>query len=416
MTILQVDANSAYLSWTAAALLEQGYPVDIRQIPAVIAGDPNNRHGIILAKSIPAKKRGVKTGCSLMEAKEACPELLIFPPDYDLFLACSDAMQDILSEYTPRIQRYSIDESFLDYRRSALHPLSPVDAAFEIRDRIRRELGFTVNVGVAPNKVLAKMACELEKPDRVHTVLTESEMREKIWPLPVSELFMVGRSTTRRLKRININTIGDLAQADPGMLQALLKSHGKLIWNYANGIDHDPVTTSDALLRKSVGNGMTMPGDVDTAEEADLYLLSLCERVGMRLRRHGLKSSLIAVGICSSGFFYYTHQLQLPFYTDDTTTIYRLASRLFRECWKHEPLRKLSVRAGGLIDRKGYQLSIFDIDSLKKSEALNRAVDRIRGRFGPRAIERGCFANTPYDPIEGGVNDGNYLMMGGYRQ
>lgn len=395
-------------------MLEKGFPLDVRTVPAVIAGDPENRHGIILAKSIPAKRSGITTALSLWEAKLKCPDLLVFPPDYDLYLDCSNAMYTILAQYSPLIQRYSVDESFLDFQETRASGKSAVETAFEIRDRIREELGFTVNVGVGKNKLLAKMACEMEKPDRVHTLLTRDEIREKMHPLPVSELFMVGHASVRKLARLNIHTIGELAAADPALLETLLKSHGRLIWNYANGIDTDPVIPNSSLPERSVGNGMTIPYDVTDGREAEMYLLSLCERVGERVRRRGYKASLFSVSVCTNQFLYFSHQLKLPFFTDDTTTIFRYAVRLFYECWHHEPVRKLGVRAGVFCPRENVQLTFYDRDRLLKDEALNRAVDRIRLRFGTGSIERGVFANTPLRPVEGGVNDGNYLMMGGY--
>ena len=416
MKILQVDANSAYLSWTAASLLEHGYPLDIRKVPSVIAGDPANRHGIILAKSIPAKRAGIGTADSLMDALNKCPELLIFPPDYDLYMSASDAMYSILSEYSPLIQRYSIDESFVDFRPSGIHKLSPIETAYEIKERIKHELGFTVNVGVGRNKLLAKMACELEKPDKVHVLLSDEDIRSKLWPLDVSELFMVGRATTRKLKKLNINTVGDLARSEKQLMQALFKSHGTLVWNYANGIDPTPVITNDTVLRKSVGNGMTIKYDVTDLNEAYSYILALTERVSSRLRSHGYKASLISVGVCTNGFRYYTHQLQLPFYTDDTGEIAGYACSLLDECWDHEPIRKLSVRAGVLTRSSEYQLTVFDANKVERSEAMNRAVDMIRARFGDNSIYRATFANSDLSPIEGGVNSGNYLMMGGYEQ
>jgi len=414
MTILQVDANSAYLSWTAAWLLEKGYPVDIRTVPSVIAGDPDNRHGIILAKSIPAKKAGVGTGASLYEAKEKCPDLLVFPPDYDLYLRASNAMYSILTEYSPLIQRYSVDESFVEFRGSMVHGTSYVKTAYEIKERIKHELGFTVNVGVGANRLLSKMACELEKPDKVHVLLTQADIEQKLWPLDVSELFMVGHATARKLRKLNINTIGDLARSDRGLMRSVFKSHGELIWKYANGIDYTPIVPNGKLPRKSVGNGMTIKYDVTDLKEASMYLLSLTERVGSRLRAHHYKASLISVGVCTSGFLYYSHQVQLPFYTGDTTEIYRYASMLLSECWNRDPIRKLMVRVSGLAPENEYQLTIFDDRDIEAADAENSAVDRIRKRFGERAIYRGTFANSPLAPVEGGVNDGDYIMMGGY--
>ena len=409
MTILQVDANSAYLSWTAAALLEQGYPVDIRTVPAVIAGNPKNRHGIILAKSIPAKRFGVGTGTSLFEAKEKCPGLIVMPPNFDLYLACSDAMVDIIGEYSPLLERYSVDECFLEYRECAARRLSPVETAYEIKERIKGELGFTVNVGVGRNRLLAKMACELQKPDRVHTILNDEEIRSKLWPLDVNELFMVGRATTRKLRKININTVGQLACADPVLLRTI-------IWRYANGIDDARVVPGDELTRKGIGNSMTIKYDLTDRDEACGYLLSLTERVGIRLRRHGYKASLVSVGVCTGNFVRYTHQLKLPFFTADTTEIYNYACRLLFESWRGEPLRQLGVRVGEFAREDEYQLTVFDMDRLEKDEALNRTVDDIRRRFGEKSIYRGRYANSAFNPIEGGVNGGNFLMMGGFRQ
>ncbi|MFQ7739611.1 MAG: DNA polymerase IV, partial [Emergencia timonensis] len=203
---MHVDANSAYLSWTAVDLLEKGYPLDIRTVPAAIAGNPEDRHGIILAKSIPAKKYKIGTGESLYESKQRCPELLLFPPNYDLYLSCSNAMYSILQEYSPVIQRYSVDECFVDFDHCEKRFGRPEEAAFEIKERIKRELGFTVNVGVGNNKLLAKMAGELKKPDLVHTILSQKELEEKLWPLDVRELFMVGRASAKKLNKININT------------------------------------------------------------------------------------------------------------------------------------------------------------------------------------------------------------------
>lgn len=415
MRILHVDANSAYLSWTAADLLEKGYPVDIRTIPAVIAGDPENRHGIILAKSMAARACGIKTGDSLFEARQKCPALLVFPPDYDLYLACSDAMYDILYEYSPLIQRYSIDECFMDFSRCEERFGPAEQAAFAIKDRIREELGFTVNVGVGTNKLLAKMAGELSKPDKVHTLLTRGEIEEKLWPLPVGELFMVGRASVRKLEKINIRTIGQLAQADRALLRSLLKSHGQLIWEYANGIDGDRVVPNSEILQKGLSNSMTLPADALSRLEAEEYLLALTDRVTSRLRRQECKASLIGVSVKAASFVRYTHQVQLPFFTDDTTRIYQYVCRLFEECWKGEPVRQLGVRVSEFVRADAYQLSVFDFEKLPEDEALNRVVDQIRERFGQTAIYRGTFANMDRKPLEGGVNDGNYMMMGGYK-
>ena len=414
MTIMHIDANSAYLSWTAVHMLEKGYPIDIRDIPSCIAGDPKNRHGIILAKSGPAKKYKIQTGESLMEARKRCPELAVYPPNYDLFLLCSNAMYEILREYSPLVQRYSIDECFLDYRAMGRNAKNPVDVAFEIKNRIHDELGFTVNVGVSNNKLLAKMAGELRKPNVVETIWPD-EVPAKLWPLPVGDLFMVGRATTKKLLAMNIRTVGDLANADPNMLKVLLKNvHGQLVWEYANGLDLTPVTTNSDIFQKSVGNSITIPYDVSTEKEARQVLLALCERVGMRLRKLGCKASLVSVHLRTSEFTGRGHQIQLSYHTDSTSDIYRVGWQLVEESWRHEPLRQMGISAGNFAPVDQEQISLFHPKDLEKDEQMNRAVDRIRSRYGDRSIIRGAFANTNVNAIQGGVNDGDFLMMGGY--
>lgn len=413
--VFHIDANSAYLSWTAASLLEKGYPVDIREIPSVVSGNPLDRHGIILAKSIPAKAYGIGTGQSLFEARQRCPNLAVFPPEYDLYMGCSDAMYRILLEYSPLVERYSIDECFLDYSASRSRFGDPVEVARQIGRRIREELGFTVNLGVSCNKILAKMGSELKKPDRVHT-LWPSEMEEKMWPLPVGELFMVGRATAAKLQRININTIGDLARSDPNHMKALLKSQGILVWQLANGLDDSPVTLNRDIVQKGVGNSTTIRYDVTSREEARMILLALTERVGMRLRRLGRLASLVSVSVKTDGFLRYSHQLKLPQAIDNTTEIYEYVCLLFDECWKGEPIRHLGVHVSEFQQDAVRQVSFFDKKDPEKLRALDKAVDLIRERYGTRAIIRGAFANGLVDGVQGGTNDSDFIMMGGYKQ
>lgn len=415
MTVMHIDANSAYVSWTAAALSEKGFSIDLTKTPAVVAGDPQLRHGIVLAKSIPAKRYGVVTGESLAAARRKCPGLLIWPADYDLYLSCSDAMYALLQEYFPVVQRYSIDECFTDCGQGkSLSELE--DAAFSIKERIKDELGFTVNVGIGTNRLLAKMAGELEKPDRVHRLTSRGDIAEKLWPLPVEKLFMVGPATAEKLRRINIRTIGQLAAGDPVLLRNLLKRHGEKIREYANGIDDSRVVSADYLTQKGLSNSMTVRYDVTDGEEAQAYLLSLTERVSSRLRRLGYRASRLGISLRTDGFVRYTHQQKLSVFLDDTTEIYRRLCGLFRQCWRGEPLRQLGVFLSDFVSDGQYQLSVFDSPKqIRRDEALNRAVDQIRCRFGQTAVFRGIFANSELRPLEGGVNDGNYLMIGGYR-
>lgn len=411
--IFHIDANSAYLSWTAAAMLEKGYKIDIREIPSVISGNPLNRHGIILAKSIPAKKYGIKTGESLFEAIRKCPNLKVFPPDYDLYMCCGNGMYNILLEYSPIVERYSIDECFLDYTSSLGHLGDPIKVAQEIKERIKNELGFTVNIGVSSNKLLAKMGGELKKPDLVHTLWPE-EIREKMWPLPVGELFMVGRATMEKLLKINIRTIGDLARSDPNHMKALLKSHGVLIWDFANGIDNTEVILNSEIPQKSVGNSCTINHDVTDQSEALMILLALTERVSMRLRRLGYTASLVSVSIKTDSFLRYSHQLKLVNSIGTTSEIYEHVCLLFDACWRGEPIRHLGVSVSGFRNMEVRQLSFFDRDDSEKLQALDKAVDKIRMKYGDRSIVRGAFINSDINPIQGGTNDSNFIMMGGH--
>ena len=412
--IMHIDANSAYLSWEAVHRLSTRGGVDLREIPSVIAGDPTKRHGIILAKSMAAKKVGIKTGESLMAARNKCPGLVVVGPNYDLYLACSDAMHDILTEYSPLVQRYSVDECFLDYTQSQNRYGDPVSAAFQIKERIKKELGFTVNVGVSTNKLLAKMASELEKPDRVHTLWPE-EVPSKMWPLPVEELFMVGRATGRKLKERNINTIGDLARQNPHHMKAFLKSPGLLILSFANGIDTSRVVLNEDIIQKGIGNSTTLSFDATGRKEALMVLLALTERVCARLRRFGRVCSLISLFIKTNEFHGVSHQLQLQCYTNSTSDIYRHVVRLFDDMWRGEPIRQLGVHVSHFTKDSLVQLSIFDMKNREHEEKIDQAVDQVRARFGDRAIMRGCFANSPIQPLQGGVNEGDYVGMGGYR-
>lgn len=412
MVIFHIDANSAYLSWEAAYRLENGSNVDLRNIPSVVGGDPKKRSGIVLAKSIPAKKYKIKTGETLYEARQKCPHLLVVPPNYDLYLKCSQAMYDILCSYSSKVQRYSVDECFLDYTDSEEKFGDPVKTAFEIKEKIKNQLGFTVNVGVSVNKLLAKMASELKKPDALHTLFPE-EIQEKLWPLPVEELFMVGRATSRKLRRININTIGDLACTNVDYLKALLKTHGVVVWNYANGIDTAVVKNNDEIIQKGIGNSTTIPFDVSNEKEAQMVLLALTERVSMRLRNMKCLCYLISVSIKTDGFSYSSHQMKLKSPTNSTTEIFKVVKKLFAELWQHDPLRHLGVRVSELISDDFYQFSFFDDDRKEKNRQLDTAVDAIRHKYGDASIVRSCFVHSRLSPVQGGVNEGDYLMMSG---
>jgi len=301
----------------------------------------------------------------------------------------------------------------MDYTGSETLHGDPVTVAYEIKDRIKNELGFTVNIGVSENKLLSKMGSELQKPDMVHTLFPE-EVERKLWPLPVGELFFVGRATKRKLLSIGIKTIGEIAAADPALLRAVLKPvHGTLVWEYANGIDASPVDPNRGIIQKGVGNSTTIPYDVVSAREAREVLLAICERVGYRLRKLKACALVCSVTVRTADLFWYRHQRTLDHAVMTTTEIYEAACALFGEMWKGEAVRQLGVHLGSLAPESYRQASLFDRDDEEKLKRMDAAVDRIRKAFGDRAITRATFTNTELSPILGGVNDGNFLGFGG---
>lgn len=408
--IFHIDVNSAYLSWEAAYRLQHGQEMDLRLIPSVVGGDESSRHGIVLAKSIPAKQYGIKTGETLYDARRKCPGLVIVPPNYWLYMQCSLAMHEILNEYTPIIQRFSVDESFLDF--SNMENLYPdyIELAESIKERIKNELGFTVNIGISNNKLLAKMASDFKKPDKIHTLFPH-EKKEKMWPLPVEDLFMVGRATVKKLHKLNINTIGDLANYDVNILKNILKSHGEVIWNYANGIDKSEVRKSNYIKMKGIGNSTTIPFDVEDRETAHKILLSLCETVTMRLRNSENCCRVVSVSIRGSDFITYSREKKLSTPTDSTRRIYEVARFLFNSAWKGNPIRHLGVRITDFCNNDFYQFSMLDSFDYDKDRKLNKAIDKIRFKYGNDAIIRSCFLHSGLKSMCGGVGEDDYPLM-----
>lgn len=403
--IFHIDANSAYLSWEAAHRLQFGDRLDLRQVPSIIGGDESKRQGIVLARSIPAKEYGILTGETIFSAREKCPNLLIVPPNYERYMKASNSMVDLLGEYSPLIQRYSIDEVFLDYSGEE----DFLTKSYEIKNRIKRELGFTVNIGIGPNKLLAKIASDFTKPDRVHT-LFPYEIQEKMWPLPVEDLFMVGPRTKAKLNSRAIFTIGELARLDRDYIYSWLKKPGLTIWNYANGLDNSPVKNTPPPI-KSLGNSTTTAFDVDKKREAHMFLLGISEMVAMRLRAIGQRCQVITVGLRDCDFYSYSHQRKLDLSTDSTNTIYQVAQDLFDEMWRGKPIRSFSLRLSQLSSNDFFQLSLIE-DYQEKEEVLDRTIDKLRQKFGYDSIVRSCFLYSGIDPIIGGVvMEEEYPMM-----
>ena len=403
--IFHIDVNSAFLSWSATHMLENGYDTDIREIPSIIGGDQESRHGIVLAKSLSAKAYGIVTGEPIVNAKKKCPSLAVYPSNHSLYKEKSKAMIDYLKTLTSDIEQVSIDECFLLFTPIAQNYASPIEAANEIKNTIYSKFGFTVNVGISDKKVLAKMASDFKKPNLVHT-LYQSEIKEKMWPLPVSDLFGCGKSSVQILKTLEIHTIGDLAQTDPEILKAHLKSHGYGLWQYANGIDNSTVEPIQAAA-KGVGNSHTLSKDATTRKEAFVVLLSLADSVSARLRKGGVYASMVSVEIKYPDFRQVSHQCILPAPTNTGTTIYETACELFDELWDQSPIRLLGIRTSKLVDvLEPTQMTLFDFmnpeessavsssgTSLamqsKKLENLETALDKIREKYGKNAIVRG---------------------------
>ena len=402
--IFHIDVNSAFLSWEAVyRLFHLGGKVDLREQVSAVGGDMAMRHGIILAKSIPAKRYHIKTGETILEAKQKCPELILVPPNYGLYEKCSKAFMDILRQYSPDVEQYSIDEAFVDMTGMEKLWGDPVTAANRLKNQIRDTLGFTVNIGISENKLLAKMASDFQKPDWVHT-LWRNEIKDKMWPLPVSDLFFVGRATTQKLLKLGIQTIGDLAHADPELLKIHLKKHGKVIWAFARGMDVS-VVQSEAPANKGYGNSTTIAFDVTDASTAKLVLLALAETVGTRLRAAKVRAEVIAVGIKSHDLRYASHQMTLRNATNITTEIHKFACQLFDELWDGSAIRHLGIHTSRIKDGINMrQLDMFDDTDYEKLEKMDAAVDRIRKRYGIDSVKRAAFVDSPIDHMSGGIS------------
>lgn len=389
--IFHIDVNSAYLSWTAAEKLKNGAAQDLREIPSIIGGDQKSRHGVVLAKSVPAKKYGIRTGEPVANAFRKCPNLVMEPPDHKMYRQKSAMLMEYLRSFSTKIEQVSVDECYMDFTEIASQYASPVSAAFQIKDSIREKFGFTVNIGISSNKLLAKMASDFEKPDKVHTLFPE-EVPLKMWPLPIGELFMAGRSSVEALKKLEIDTIGDLANADLGLIELHLKSHGKMLWEFANGIDHSEVQPEQSEA-KGVGNSTTLSEDAATVEEAMKVFHKLAKSVGARLRKAGQRAGMVSMEIKYYDFRTASHQKQLLKPTNEDQVLYETACQLFKEIWSGEPVRLLGIRTAKLsAESEPEQMTLFDMELPQppdeKHQRLNAAMEAIRKRYGNDAVKK----------------------------
>lgn len=405
--IFHVDANSAFLSWTAAYRVNVlRDKCDLREIPSVVAGDRESRHSIILARSTPAKKFGIQTGEPLFIALEKYPDLVVVPPDYGLYVEASRHFVQMLRQFSPKVEQYSIDEAWVDMTGTERLFGSPRLAAEKMRQRIHEELGFTVNIGISTNKLLAKVAGDFEKPNKVHTLFPE-EMEEKMWPLPVRNLFLVGSATEKKLKHMGIYTIGDLAKADRILMKKKLGKHGETVWHFANGRSADAVMPEPAE-NKGYGNSVTTSRDVTTREHGHQVLLSLCETVAMRMRRESKCGRCISVHLRTNEFAQFSHQRLLHGATNITEELFRIACQVFDEAWDEQtPLRQLGVQVTRLTNEPYQQYDFFSDLTPRQYERklrLDETVDALRDRYGEEIIHRAKFAKNPDGHMAGGLD------------
>ncbi len=405
--IFHVDANSAFLSWSAAYRVKVlGETEDLREVPSVVAGDRESRHSIILAKSTPAKKYGIHTGEPLFQALEKCPDLKIIAPDYPLYVEASRHFVAMLRQFSPQVQQYSIDEAWVDMTGTERLWGPPRLAAETMRRRIYEELGFTVNVGISSNKLLAKMAGDFEKPNKVHTLFPQ-EMEAKMWPLPVRDLFLVGPATERKLKMLGIYTIGDLANADLSVIRRRFGKAGETIWHFANGRNADAVTPEPAE-NKGYGNSVTTAQDILTHGHAHQVILSLCETVASRMRKDEKCGRCVSIHLRTNEFRHFSHQAMLSGATNITAEIFEAACRIFDEAWDGvTPLRQLGVQMTRLTAEPYQQYDLFSgltPEAYERKLRLDETVDSLRDKFGEDIIRRAKFTKDKTAHMTGGLD------------
>lgn len=405
--IFHIDVNSAYLSWSALRELQNGSTQDLRTIPSIVGGDQETRHGIVVAKSIPAKAFGIQTAETVASAFQKCPTLVMVPPDHTYYREMSQKLMRHLRSICDEIEQVSIDECYMSFEPIRGRFPSPEAAATYIKDSVYDTFGFTVNVGISDRKVLAKMASDFKKPNLVHTLYV-SEIQRKLWPLPIASLHMCGKSSAKLLQKMGIRTIGDLARTDKAVVESWLKSHGGMLWNYANGID-DGQVVKEKPKAKGVGNSTTLANNAETEEEAYTVLKELAVSVSQRLKKHHFLAEQISTEIKYASFRSVSHQTTILTPTAEETEIYQCACQLFNELWDGEPIRLLGIRTTRLQDEEEpTQISLFDLGKYQEQEkqeelrrekeeqkqkklaSLDDAIAKIKKRYGDNAIHKGA--------------------------
>lgn len=390
--IFHIDVNNAFLSWSAVDLLRNGFKEDIRNTYAVIGGDEKTRNGIVLAKSMPAKKVGIVTAETLYSAKKKCKFLHVYPPNFTVYQEMSYKLFKLLSEYSPDIEIASIDECYLDYGKVKGLYGDQEAFAYKLKDRIKTELGFTVNIGIANNKLCAKMASDFSKPDKVHTLYI-NEVKEKMWSLPVGELFGIGKQTVPKLQAIGIEKIGDLANYDLTRLARYFKNQAPKMIEIANGIDCG-IVDSSTYIPKGIGHEFTLTSDVTNKEELYKELFLLSEMVGKRLRKQCQYANVICVILKDNFFKRKSHQRKLKNATNITSEIYSIAKDIFDNFYEGQAVRLIGIRLDELTDFSSYQTSLFDdIEKRDKESKIDKVIDEINKKIGKNTIKKASLIN-----------------------
>ena len=385
--IFHIDINNAFLSWTAVKLLKDGYETDIRTIPSIIAGDEEKRHGVVLAKSPVAKKMGIKTAETIYSARKKCPNLEVFPPDHEYYQEMSKTFFKHLEKYTPNIEKLSVDECFMDMSNSSLLYDDFVLLAYKIKEEVKELYGFTVNIGISTSKICAKMASDMEKPNKVHTLFL-NEIERKMWPLPVDELYMVGKHASEKLHSLGIDTIGDLAKTDEKTLIKHFNKHGITMHNYANGISDDLIVPSNDK-NKSISTSETLSTDIGEKNKLLQILYKQVDILGKDLRKQKLYTNTIAITYKNSDFVSYSKQLTLSTVTNSTEEISKYITNLFDQSWKNDNIRNIGVRFSNLTNKKQKQISIFT-NSIEenKNDTVQETMDKINDKYGSSIIRQ----------------------------
>ncbi|MDD2362920.1 MAG: DNA polymerase IV [Oscillospiraceae bacterium] len=412
-TILHCDCNNFYAS------VERLYHPELRDRPIAVSGDPELRHGIVLAKSNEAKKLGVKTGHPLWMAKQLCPDIVFVKPHYDLYTHFSQLARNIYSEYTDRVEPYGQDECWLDMTGTAKLLGDGKHIADTIRNRIKSELGITISAGVSFNKVFAKLGSDYKKPDAT-TVIPFDGFREFVWPLPVSNLIFVGGATTKVLERKCIRTIGELANTDRSTVKSWLGKCGETLWLYANGYDSSQVAKDgEQPTIKSIGNSTTLSRDLVGYDEIKITLMVLSESVAARLRRHNMQCETVQIGIRGTNLSWIERQGRLPIPGCDSTTIYLKALELLVQNYQQgKPVRSLGVRACNLSARQYIQTSFMpSVHRTQRYEKIEDVIDKLRFRFGNKIVQRGIMlSDTGLSTLDPQADHPNLILSSVHTQ